>query len=426
MTGAGPARRAAESGQASLEKIGGALIAGVVIVAVALTVNTGSVGATVSQAWCAITSLGQGDCSGDGSQLANPKVPTEPCVVGEDGHRASMKAAFVVSGKNERALVVEELSDGTYRVAMVDGGQLGVEGGVGWDARLEVNGTRWGSDLYAGGGAYLDAAESQVWTVRSEDELAALVDYARFADTVDSTTGPLSGPITWIGEQTGFVDKPREPDSVVYSGGLSASGSAGITAWVGGGELEAAVGADGAVEVHADGRRTYYVGASGTLDLSGAISIEAGSLGGTASTRMVVETDADGETTAVRFETNVVTDGERSVYTDTVSLDSDADRQLFEDYLAEAATTAVAGPGGLLLDRPATEDFAAMIDERGQQTRLTYDTGDSLDISANASGKLLGEVGLEGAFSLPSAALTDAEYDDGTGWVPWAGCMGAG
>lgn len=409
-------RRRRESGQGSLERVGAMVLVGVIIAAIYFVVNGGSVTPQIAKAWCMITSAGQTDCSQD--PTANPKLPTEPCTVDESGHKASLKGAVVLAIEGNRALIVEELSDGTYKVTMVDGAKVGAEGGFGWDARLEVNGTRWGSDMYAGGGVYLDGSVSQVWNVSSDKELANLVNYARFSDVSDGVAGGLSGVVKWIGDKVGVVETPRDPDSTIITGGIGAQGSAGITAWIGGGELAGALGANVGIEIKADGTKTYYLGGGGTLKLGGAISIVHGYLGGEAATRMMVDVDESGTPVAVRFETNVVTDGKRTVYTDTMPLTSDADREAFNDFVAEAA-----GATGLSTDYPATERWAQMMKDRGQQTKLDYNTN-GLDVKAVASGKWIGEVGLEGSFAMPHSDLVSAEYFDGQNWVPWSACMG--
>ncbi len=164
------------------------------------------------------------------------------------------------------------------------------------------------------------------------------------------------------------------------------------------------------IKVDKDGTTTYFGTVSGTAQLTGAISIESGQLGGTADMGFRMTYDADGTLSRVTYTYGTKSDSGYTTNAYTLPIVTDADRDLANQFLYN--------PNPL-----AWKPFQEAALQRGEATRLTYDTS-GLDLQGAASIKAIEEGGLELGFGLPETAVASASYYDGTGWQPWTQCAG--
>lgn len=409
-----------ERGAVGLEWAGIIAVAVLVVGLVGLAVSGPFVGRAVSTAVCQVFSLGQGDC---GSAQADPgRAPTEPCVTGEQGWSAEAEGVFTNFGAGGgRAATIETLSNGKYRVTVTDSSSGRVETGVGWDARVEINGTRWGSDMGAGAQGKGTVTQANVFEVGSREHADDIVyrsiydaniskaqpeegnflsDASRFF--VDPVTDTVSG---WMG-----LEEPPDPSSKVFTAGASVEASAWITPWVGGLEAKAGMSSVLGVQEHADGTHTVMGEANAELVGQGAISIEKGQVG--LDETVVISANFDGQdiTSVTVTRTSTSTDGDtRTVTATTLDAESDADSQALSDVMHNP-------------DPRSWQPFFDRAADHGDVTRLTYD--DSASQSYKAAGEVwfIEGLGANGGLSMPNSSVTKAEYFDGAGFADWEAC----
>lgn len=125
-----------ERGQGSTEWVGRALLAGVVLAALFLTVNSSSVAPQITRAWCLITSAGPTNSC----PAAPPEKPIDELLPSCDVAQTDLKAEAEVTvfsvnlGVNGKATITQvKLPDGTtkFRVTFNGGGKLGAHAMLG-------------------------------------------------------------------------------------------------------------------------------------------------------------------------------------------------------------------------------------------------------------------------------------------------------
>lgn len=426
MIGRARAAGGGERGAVSLESVGLILIAAMLcsVVFVAFSGNNRLTHA-VSSAVCQILTGGQGSCDYGSSDEATKPPPTEPCATNSDGYSVTAEgAAFNFTAGGTKAVMIEQLSNGKFRVTVSSATTAGVETGLGWDARVQVNGTRWGNDIGAKVGAKGEFVQSDVYLVDSSGSADAIRNWAMYDQTLD-TAADVSSPVPGMGWVTKHVTrpvtdfvadkagikKPPEPDAKVYTGGVSASASAQITPVIGGAEAKVGLGAVVGVRINADGTKTIIGKIDGTAQLAGAISIEHGDLGGNAA--FSFEATYDGTTLkSTQVKAITTSDGKQSVDTWSLPVQTEADRT--------AATNLLYNP----LPTTWTPFFDAARDH-GSVSKVDYKS-DGLDISGAATVRAVEEGGVNAGFALPTAEVIKAEYYNGQDWAPWAQCSAAG
>ena len=392
-----------------------ALVVGLITVSVT---NNNIVSRSVQRALCVIFTLGQGNC-GSAESISEP---TEPCVTKGEGYalNAKVDVAFFAAG-GSTSVMIETLSNGQYRVTRTSGSNGGVQAGAGFDAHLGVNGSQWGWDGQASASAVLQGDESQVWVVDSHDAAQDIRDWAIYDQSADTSMGGGGPVIGWISNHTvrplsdwvaghGGLHPPRDPDTVIYTGGASVDASAQLTLLALGAEASVGGASILGMEVNADGSYTLI----GTLEANASISGSAAWETTEASTNNTwgfrQSYDADGNLVSVSYTNISQVNGDSiEMTTLTLPINTTADKDLANTFLYNPIPT-------------TWEPFMDAARTRGTATKLTYDNLGSLDIEAAASGKLLAGLGVAGGFSLPKSNLQNAQYYNGTAWVPWTGC----
>jgi len=390
------------------------ILAAVCIVAVLVVATTRATdfGIEFKNAVCRVFTLGQGDCD---VPTSAERIPTEPCVTKQTGWAANVKVTAGVSAGRNISVKTEELSNGQYRVTVLDGGSVGVEAGApgGWDARIEANGTRWGSDLNAQASAQVEGTVSQSYVVNSKEEAESIEKWGIYEHAKNATvggnpvTGFLLGGISDKLAETLGLSKPPEPTSTVYTGGASAEASAVITAWVGGAEAEVGFGASVGYTDNKDGSKSISYQIEGTAQASGAISVEAGQFGGTATAVAEDNFDKDGNRTSTTLRVGTEGADGYTITSYTLPVNSDADDQVAQD----------------MIDNPfKIDDFIDKTKEVGEVSKVQYDSTNSNDVEAALGGDFLAHVGVELSGGTTDIRTETAEYWDGTDWQTWEGC----
>jgi hypothetical protein len=456
-----------DRGAASVEWSGALAIASVLVLAVTLAVGSQlpGVGGYVRWAVCELLTVGQGGCGRPGP-LADPHLPTTPCVVSSSASTISRDLEIVivrVEGSNSYELA--RLSDGRYRITELVGGGAGVETGVGGGVTLSVNDNTFGVSATADASAVLGVSSGRVWYVTDQAEANRLIGTLRgnaIQDTVTGGSGPAD--FLWslgrgaVDAVTGHDSSLPTPDETYAEGGLTlnasaeatsvvlhASGSAGLstvlgTRTTGDGhvtvylrtELSAAVAAQTLTEQNQlDGAR-----GSGTVQLVTAVTFDgAGNMIDVSATGA-----ARGESAGLVSQlfggspssslANQLSGGQ--VYRATLPIRSPQDRAVAESFLTQvgAAQISVGTLGTVPLLTPvdqltegpvAVANYLEATRNRGVVTQQGF-TDNTGGLGAGAEGKLGVELGGGLSYDTLSRASTSASYWDGRAWVAWTAC----
>ena len=450
-------RVSGESGAASLETTGMWALAAVLVAAVALVIVAAApgLGDTVRRAICIVVTLGQGEC-GSATTSAAEHVPVNPCVLEAKGRESTIEGSFIVSLGTGEQWLVEELSDGRYKITRGTSGSVGVDTGVGLIAQVVVDDTPYGVTATANAGAKLTFKAGEVYYADDKDGVSDLLRQ-HVADVVkDGTVGP-SGPIRWgvdqIDDLVGADTQLPEPSERYVEGGVELSADASTTAVVAGAAGKVGVSQVLGFRIGRDGTSTQYIqstvnGSVGAGTWSGADdgSYQYSQIKAEGSVQAVVEIerDKDGEVTAVR--TKMVMAGESAATnriggevtgpsangyverTAELPIRSEGDRVLAMTYLRSLGIQEV---GGLSVPIPVSAlagggvasavAFTDATRARGYVTEQSFDNDTRTDGFA-LGGEVIGKFGGAGAVNTVTRTSTGASYFDGTAWQPWRAC----
>jgi hypothetical protein len=458
-----------ERGAATLETVGMYAVAAVLAVAVMLVLASATpvIGGRLRQALCMVTTLGQGSCEVSTTSAFDHK-PTDPCVVTAKGHTGAVDAGVVLTlGANEK-LLVEELNNGQFRLTRGVGGTVGATGGVGANVSGTWNDKTVGVAASADVSAGVTFSGGEVYYANSLDEVNELV--AAHKEEVAKATlfsGPLAAPLRFLTDaaeaKLGIGNRFPPPDEVYYAASADGSASGQLTLLTAdaqaGGSSQSLLG----TRRGADGSSTTYYQTSlagkltagtwaGDEQTNQTVYAKAG-LEGKKSQIIEVERDSKGNITGVRAKSVVssttgasekggdVSDGpgETQTYTEIVTelpILTPTDQSTANDYLSAVGLAPLLGftalpptasgyqPVGNPLDalRP-TKEFAQAARDRGYVTRQTYDNGKSGSYNGKFGVEAVAKIGGGVSVDIVDRKSTKAEYQDGSGWVPWKGCI---
>lgn len=400
-------QHAYERGAAALNWVGVMLLSSVIICSIAIVPASKDIAESARRAICAVAKLVGIPCD------AGPEVkpePTEPCVVNRSGNEGTfgVSIAFVDLGGG-KGLLVEQLSNGKYRLTEFDMGSAGVSLSTAVGGGVTVNDARYALAASAGLGAGLIGESGTVWEVDSKEEADNLANTLYTRMGVETAIPGLGTGFNWLAEQVGIYDIP-EPTSTYFGGGAQGDASANLDLIVAGGELAGGVTAIKGQTDHADGSQTIYLEINATVSANGSITglfsgtHPEGTLG-----RAEINKDADGNMTSLTY---IVTDPKTGEAVSlTLPADSAADQKIINDFL------------GNPMDYVDPTDFVNAAMDHGTATKVVYDTSKNLDVTAFADFKIEGVgVGLNGSYTSTDESLSDATYWNGTEWVPWTSC----
>ncbi|WP_030527489.1 hypothetical protein LG324_08690 [Phycicoccus jejuensis] len=349
----GAVRRRGERGATAAEYVGIVLLVGVVIAALALTVNSSAVNPEIRRAWCLITGAGGGGCDGGSTEAGPEDTPTdedfEPdkCRIHETGDKYSsvIKIGFIKIGENA-GFVVTEYSDGTVTMMATNGSEIGATGGFGADAawgQLEA-----GAKIDFGGGLKFDYGST--WNFESKaqaDSFRKQLDDYLFDQW--SMTHPVCGMGVCVPRPVKGVKPPPVPSTTF--GGIAVTGEVnaqlGISATTGTAPLteakmteqnvSGALSADskwtvtndnkGTPDDARDDTRTYVTAMTLNPKLTAQIGLATGGYGSMVGMSLAITKNADGKITQVKIvSTSEVTDSSGGKGGGTVSNGSGDDK----------------------------------------------------------------------------------------------------
>ena len=446
-----------DAGQATMDYIGTLAVVALVIgaVVVAFTSSSGLIGERVAILVCKVLTVGQGGCGGslpDGEA----RQPTGPCVVGSRGDeiKAGVSITFIEIGGN-RGFVVEERSDGTFKVTQVQGGDVSATAGAGASTSFTIADNRVGLGASASVKGGVTFKGGQEWIVDSQEEVDRLTSAENW-DRVDSVLEgaiPVGGSLlSGARDLFGIGEQFPEPDSVYVAGGLTAGGSA----YAGYGSAVAQAGANGSRMLgyrhdNNTGENTYYfettVDGKASAELAAVIDQVGGGVEGKMTVLTQVTVDADGNIT--RASRSALATGESKGLTNalfggdvtpamsedvgtgtqweaTLPVRNGSDRDAVMALLASSGINPL-GLGisqdgeGLDVD-PLGSAFMDAVRDRGDLTRYDVNADDTTWFEGSGEVSAAAKLGLNGGYSTSSMEASNHQYWDGNGFADRTNC----
>lgn len=429
----------------------------------------------------AISQMGGGHPTSCASSSAssppkNPQEPTKACTNNETSDQVSANVGFgKITVEANGAIVVEEMSDGTYRVTDKSGGAAKFGPGVSGGLEVNAGGKKYGGYLDAGANAGIANESGYTYVVNSEKEKNDLVSYLTRKKTVDAAGAGVDatanhgaqGIGSWVsGMANGAADMfdkhvlgyvPPEPSEIYVEGGVTGSASASLTSRHPFGKMPVEIGgvtnrSDGDAGVEVKGlagvrenmkekTRTFYYkpsvkGGAGVTDDQ---AQESGKANAYDTTNYAVTYDTEtgdvinvstsidmGYETASSEKVREVYgnyDGKSDVrYVASVDVNDPESRSKTEAFLKSVGIpTNVNQPPSAPNGNPITtfDDFQKHAKNHGVFTRQDIDRNDT---EYGAKGAL--EVSAGAAYTRGKTHFSNGEwYDSKTGeWHSWKGC----
>lgn len=433
--------RRSERGQGSLEMVGVIVLAAILVLATTGTIVQASpqLRSEVSYRICQILNLaGGGECEApDAPRTPEDRLPDQPCVVGSQQGSVEVTGAFVVSVTAGKQLLVEELSDGTFRVSEVDLGKVGIGVGPGLDVSVTLDGKKYGAVAIATADALLAGQTGRTWYADDAGGVDDILNGLIAQEVLDQVAPDLPGPkdIPIIGGLPGIRDiggppnptreileqligELPEPDEEFVEGGIEGNAAAaisGITAGAGG---EVNLGTYLGGKSTPDGFTAYYKNKLGG-SVFGTLGLDDASAGASGEAIYAVNLGKDGKPKSVTLTMGYTLAAETGDLTsntdDQTYVQTTVDVPFTGDPLTDAQILAELNSPVLL---PA---FLQRAREDGTISRDTY-SQDPNTYALTVGGSLIGDYGGSVKGDLTNRELTDSQYWDGTQFADRPDC----
>ena len=417
-----------ERGQGSLESVGVVILAAILVMATTgvIVQSSPSIKGEVSYRLCQVVNVvGGGDCAPPAPvRTAEDRIPEDPCTVSSDNGTAEVEASFVVTVSKGKQLLVEEMSDGTFKITEVDTGGVGWNPGVGIDVSGTVDGKKSGAVAAADAGAMLEGKKGKTWYADDEGEAKEIME-GLLAETILDQVAPdidvpilpdPPNPVRELLEQ--LVGGTPDPDEEFVEGGIEGSAQASVSSILYGAGGEAEVGVYLGGKTTPDGYTAYYK-QTASADVWGTLGPADASAGVGGELLIEVNFDKDGKPTSVKAT---------SAY--TLAADADAlsieDDQTYVETVAEVPLTGDpvhdAQALAILASPLAAPNFLQMAKDEGSVAKNTY-SQDPDEFGFDATGEpLFGRFGLSASMDFMNRTLDEATYWDGTSMVDRPDC----
>lgn len=420
--------RRGERGQGSLETVGVIVLASILVLATTGAVVQASpqVRDEVSYRICQIASIASGGSCEDPGDVEVPtpeeRLPDDPCLTSSMSTEGSVGGSFTFfTGNAGKKYMVEEMSDGSFKVTEVDSGGLGVTAGVGAENTVTIDGVDYGYGASADASALLAGEKGNTWYAGDEDELEDLMNTMTKGKVVDAVTpkkilGFIPNPINGAAKDLVGGDLP-DPDEQFIEGGIEGDAGASATAIVAGAGADVSLGGYLGGKRTPDGYTAYY-----RTELEGSafgtLYVGEGTLNGKVDGLIEINTDSSGKPTSVKVTSGMAgkadlqytTQSDAVEYTEVV-----VEVPLTGDVTEDASTLA-------MLSSPLTaDDFVREAQERGTVTRTVYED-DSNTYGYSGEIGLGPKVGIDISGDLTMRDMTEASYWDGTSMVDRPDC----
>ncbi|MGH3459342.1 hypothetical protein [Aeromicrobium sp.] len=419
-----------ERGQGSLETVGVVVLAAILVVATVGVVTQASptVKAEIGYRICQIANVrGGGGCEEPGAvRTQADRVPDDPCMSTSDQGTVEVTAAFVASVTAGKQFLIEQMSDGTYKVTEVDLGNVGVGVGPGVDVSLTLDGKKYGVTAVATADALLTGKKGKTWYADDEDGAHDVVE-GLMADQVIDAVAPevdipfLPDPPNPIREGLeALIGGTPDPDEEFVEGGLEGNAGAsasGITAGAGG---EAKVGGYLGGKKTPDGFVAYYKQQASAGVWGAVMGQDAAALAG-GEALYEVNMDSDGKPTSVKMTIGVTLDADAQGEVTT------ADDQNYTETTLEVPLTGDAGKDAKILAAAtgnplAMRNFVDEAKDTGTITQNEY-SQDPNTYGINVMGEpILGDFGASAKVDFTNRQLQNARYWDGQSFADRPDC----
>ncbi len=440
---------ARDEGAAVLEYVG--MIIALAFLVVSLTLLFTPMGKDLSQKLCeAVTSVTGGSCSSSSADVPGDRRPTKPCVTNtsEFAAKAGVSIAFVDLGSGMK-MVTERLSDGTYRVTLVDTAKLGASLSAGEAvAKLRIGGYGGEAGLSASVSGALEGAYGREYTFGSAQDVADFQEWAareyskNVAKGVAGPPGGLGIEVgTWLWNKiTGYDYRPPEPSATYGEANVVVSGQAMAEVVTAGARGDLSFGSGAGVRRDSAGNITVYtkvtLDANAAADL-GLQTVARGSAG--VETVVSVVVDPKGNVTEVGFTgaasaegaydltrlagTPMADTGGRGVGLNATFPVTDANRAGTIEALRGLGVVNV--NGGVPMGQAAAVPWIlSQARDKGDITVQTYDVAKNELLAASLGLKVpgIGGLGLSADATTSEKSSTGAWYLGRDGWQKWEEC----
>ena len=432
-----------ERGQGSLESVGVVILAAILVMATTGVIiqSSPSIRGEVGYRICQVVNVvGGGDCAPpDPVRTQEDRVPDEPCVVGSELGDVEVTGSFGVSVTAGKSFLVEELSDGTYKITEVDLAKVGIGVGPGVDVSLTLDGKKYGAAASATADALIAAKKGKTWYADDEDGARTIMEGILADQILDQVAPEIPGPedipvikeIPFLGDIPGppnpvraaleqLIEGTPDPDEQFVEGGIEGNAQASAS--------EIVIGAGGKVKVGGylggketpDGYVAYYKQAASAEVWGAVMGRDATALAG-GEMLFEVTLDRDGKPTSVTLTTGVTLDadaqGEVTTTDDQTYTETKMTVPLTGDPLRDAGILSAVGGNPL-----AMVTFVQAAKDDGTITRNSY-SQDPNEYGLTLMGEpIFGDFGASVSGNFTTRELQDAKYWDGTGFADRPDC----
>lgn len=140
------------------------------------------------------------------SSAKNPQEPTKACTNKEVSHKVGGNVGVrLLTFEGDGSIVVEEMSDGTYRVTDKSSSAIKVGPGTAGGLDVSVNGKKYGKYGEAGAGGGVTGESGETYVVNSEEDKNKLVAHLTREKIVDATGAGIDAAGNHGGKGIGSV-----------------------------------------------------------------------------------------------------------------------------------------------------------------------------------------------------------------------------
>lgn len=431
--------------------------AGIVFLVVSLTISLMMIvpgwGATivckVSSAVSKVSGQNAWDCGGsNGSKKSDKHKPKKACAVNRRSRSLNGSAGIVLGVEVKGSLIIEQMSDGTYKITDTTGVKVGISKhgvGVGGGAKVTIDNQDYGAYASASLKAGVTGNAGEVYVAKSEEEKNRYVEYLMRNAAANAGGAPVSvaNKAYNFVDQYAFGNEPPKPNEYYIDLGVegtaSASAAAAVTGVKGSANGSHAIGMK--VNVKDKTVTTYYKVAAGVS--GGASSLNVGGEGEASADMMVAVTvDADnpekvlnvsasgsasaegGEKLPPGLGSYESRDNAGLVWTASVDLNSEETKRMANDFMSAVGVN----PSSSGSPQPekvvdATNTFIEATVNKGVLTVQDVNKTTS-NYGAEAGIKFVIGAGLGVTYTDQEVKMSNGRYYDAeTGrWETWEGC----
>ena len=448
----GCSRRPMERGATAVDYAGIVLLVASLVLAL-IMVTPGVGDAFVCKLSSAISKIsGQNDwkCDSDQSKKSDKHKPKEACTLNQRSRSASGSVAVGAGVEVNGSLVIETMSDGTYKITDTRGAKVGVleeSAGEGGGVKVTVDGHDYGAYAAASASMTVGGETGKVYVAKSEEEKNRYVEYLtrNAVSDVGGVPAKAANGAYNLWDQYVAGNEPPKPTEYYIELGAEGTGSASAAEAAGGAQTSGSVSSAVGMKVNTEENTvtTYYKvkfdGSGEAGALNSGLEVEAGAEG-----MVAVTVDADNPEKVL----NLSATGSAAVngggklpptmhdqeekgrvklgreWTASVDLNSAETKKIAGDFMESVGISAPSdgrSRGEHVSD--ATNTFLKAAEERGVMTTQDLER-DTSTYGVEASGKEI----IGGGFGLK---YSDQEikksngyyYNNETGkWEKWEGC----